>query len=152
MPRFGEILPADVWAAATRTLTDISIEDIFDLPDLTTLYPAVTVPASAVANSFGAWTTLVADVGTGKRLLYVIITPDVGVTLNWEIELGVGAAPNESRITRYAAAWQADSGAGKSSVQIVPVFRVLADNARLSARARNSVATAYNYLTAVLYA
>lgn len=139
MPKFGtDIAPtaAEVWEATARTLTDISIEEIFDLPELTTRYPRTSVNTSGTANTFGAWGQISADVGTGKRLLGCLIGMASGVAnVSLEIEFGVGASGSEVAITRLTLPHYTST----YSIQgWIPLYRAITDGARLSVRAKDT--------------
>ena len=141
MPKFGELLATDVWAAAARTLTDISAEEIFDLPEIDSTYPGKTVTSSATADTFGSWAELVADVGVGKRLLGIVIGLATAATAHVEVEIGEGESGSESAITRGNVSALVMSPAGVGGPIFIPLWRTLTDNARLSARIRDSVVT-----------
>jgi len=139
MPRFGHVSAADVWAAGTRTLTDLSAEEIFDLPALDAFAPSGQgyVESAAPADQFGAWVELVADVGAGKRLIELSVRPDSSTAA--EIEIGEGASGSEVAIARSQAMTQA------GHTQRIQFWKSLTDNARLAARARDAEATAKAY-------
>lgn len=171
MPKFGELLPADVWAAVTRTLTaitgtprtnlvgsdaalwshatreltNIDIENVFDLPDLTTGYSGVGISSGAGVGLFGAWTQLVANVGAGKRLLYVMINQESVTNVAWECEIGVGALGAEARITAVSGRMIWTGGQQLAGSRVESLFASLADSARLSARIKDSDGAAINY-------
>ena len=174
MPRFGELLPADVWAAVTRTLTnpsgvwsdatrtltnpsgvwsdatpvltDFSAQDLFDLPIMDSTYQVAGISSAASADAFGSWVELVADVGSGKRLLYVVVFCRATGVVNVECELGEGAAASEVAVARVQAALNVNE------LIVIPVFRSLTDSARLSARIRDENAGAINYTVKVMIA
>ena len=135
MPKFGELLPTDVWAASARTLTDFSAEDIFDLPSLDNTYNYAVPATSVSADTFGAWAEIVANVGVGKRLIAVVVRNDAAVSpAIIQFEIGEGAAAAEAAITRFTAVL----GAAASASHVVYLWRSLTDNARLSVRAKCS--------------
>jgi len=148
VPGFGELLPAAVWAAATRTLTnpsgvfsdatrtltDLSLEEVADLPAIDDNYPNASATSAAASNTYGSWVELVANVGAGKRLLFVVIR---NVSLgDAEVEIGEGGAGAEAAITRVLL--RGEGG-------VFPLFRALTDNARLSARAKDTNSSALGY-------
>lgn len=138
--------PADVWAETPRTLTDISVEEIVDLPSLDDTYALARPASSGSADTFGAWVEIVADVGTGKRLLDVRIVSTAGLTNGdkAQIQLGEGPGASEAAITMFDL-----PGFGINISFSVSLFRALTDNARLSVRAKDSVAGAVTYPIAV---
>lgn len=152
-PRFGELLPADVWAASARTLTDISAEEIFDLPDLDSGYATVQPTSGAGVDLFGAWVEISADIGAGKRIIGATVMCLGAVSPLYELEFGEGAAGAEARITRVAArvTWQT-SFTGPNQLLHVPLWRSLTNNARLSCRVRDNDAGAVSYQLTVLTA
>jgi len=136
MPKFGELIATDVWEAAARTLTDISIEELFDLPELTTRYPRTSINTSGTPNTFGAWGQISADVGTGKRLLGCMIGMASAVAnVTVEIEFGVGASGSEVAITRCCLPHYTST---YSIAGWFPLYRAITDGARLSARAKDT--------------
>ncbi len=144
MPRFGELLDTDVWAAATRTLTAFAAEEIFDLPAIDDAYPKVLALSSAVVDTFGSWVEISADVGTGKRLVALSISPWTGLSeaQSADIEIGEGAAGSEAAITHVPI----PSGSSISTSRVpVYLWRALTDNARLSVRVKDEDAAANNY-------
>lgn len=146
MPKFGELLGTDVWAAAARTLTDFSAEEIFDLPIIDSFSSAskVTVTSSGTANAYGSWVQILADVGAGKRLIFVGLRTDVATSKGVELEIGQGAGGSEVAITRVptvAASWLAQAP--------VYLWLALADNIRLSCRIRDDSASADAFELAV---
>ena len=153
MPRFGELLPADVWAASSRTLSAFAAQDLFDLPIIDAQYPGTTVSASASANTFGSWAELVANVGAGKRLIGVVILADVAAsTTYWEMEFGEGAAGAEAAVARVEGAMQELSGVGRTPAVVFWLWKSLTSNARLSARVKANRAAAWGFPTVVLIA
>jgi len=161
VPRFGELQPTDVWSAASRTLTDysgvwtvasrtltdFSAEEIFDLPRFDDLYGATAPTSSATANAFGAWTEMIANVGTGKRLLYLALTPDDAGTgsINYQIEVGEGTAGNEVAVARYQGRVRRGASDDERGERIIPLWKSLTDNARISVRLKDSEAAARIY-------
>lgn len=142
-----------VWGAGNRTLTDISAEEIFDLPLMDSTYAAKTAASAAGADTFGSWSELVADVGAGKRLLYVVILPqNINASARWEIEFGEGAGGSESTVARLWGVTYAVSNVGYIVPLHFTLFKSLSDNARLSARARDQSGSALAYQIAVMIA
>ena len=141
MPKFGEIVATDVWAAAARTLTDFSAEEIFDLPifdDIDTM----AVDSGAGSAVFGAWTQISADVGVGKRLLWLFVGATTATGYHIDIEVGSGASGSEVAIGR--AVINEIESANASAIRI-PFWLALADNIRLSIRVRDNNVGALEY-------
>ena len=150
MPRFGELRATDVWAASSRTLSAFAAADLFDLPAVDSQYPGGTVNQSASANTFGSWTQLVANVGAGKRLIGVVVAPDVAATTTpWEMEFGEGAAGAEAAVARVGGITQEVSNVGRTPVLVFWLWKSLTSGARLSARVKSSQAAAFGFLVAV---
>ena len=134
---------AAIWANANRLLSDISAEEIFDLPIFDSTYALASPASSGTADTFGSWVQISADVGVGRRLLYVVIgvLNSLGGSNHGEMEFGEGGAGSEAAVTRAQFL-----GVQTDHQQIVvPLWRALTDNARLSVRARDSVASAYTF-------
>ncbi len=139
----GEVA-ANVWAAPARTLSALALENLLDYSLPLSHYPVTLIVSSGAANVFGAWTQLIADVGVGKQLRGVIVTANHGYQVSNQIEIGVGAAPNEAPIYRFT--WRDHLKAtdtGWIPPFYIPVDVLLADNARLSARVRIEQAAVY---------
>ena len=145
MAKFGEITATQVWAAATRTLTDLDLHDLVSYPVPASGYPTTTITTSASADTFGSWTQLVADVGTGKQLRGVMVSVAHGFQVAGEIEVGVGGAGAEAVIYRFAARNYMRTDVGWFVPLWVPVEVLMANNARLSARARSAQAAANDF-------
>ena len=139
---------ADVWTAATRLLTQVDLEEVFDLPVFDSTYAATQTIASGAADTFGAWTQLIADVGAGRRLCLAVFNSNAADTNYEEVEFGEGAAP-ASAIARFVIPHSAV--ANTATVAIVPLWAPLADNVELRARCRDNAA-ARNHGIAVLIA
>lgn len=138
--------PPDAWAAATRELTHISAEEIFDLPTFDDLYEVGSISSSGSADAFGSWVELVADVGVGKRLCYLSINPS-GSVVNVQVQVGEGVFGSESPIEYI------NFGVRKEGQnQVIGTFLALSDNVRLSARAKDSTAGAISYTLGVMIA
>ena len=119
-----------IWAAATRVLTDISMEDVMDTPGFDSGYQNANLTGGA-ADVFGVWAQISANVGTSKRLLYVVASP-AAAWVAGEVEIGEGGVGAEARITGFGIPSRT------SSITVIPVFKSLTNNARLSARLRES--------------
>lgn len=160
MPRFGEMQAADPWSAATRTLTnpsgvfsdatrtltDISAEEIFDLPIADDTYAVTPNPSSgAAAGTYGAWTLATADVGAGKRLLWIALIPIHSAQLTFEVELGEGAAGSEAAVARVISVIGTISAVGHRPTQIFYLWKSLSNNARLSVRVKDEEVLALQY-------
>ena len=145
MPEFGELQPTEVWAATTRTLTDISEEEICDLPLLESRYRLGTIASAASADGFGSWTQLIADVGTGKRLIYLGMRPDSLTVDAWfEVEIGEGASGSEAAVARMNGICY-----GSSAMLTKRLNKSLSNNARITARVRDHSASALTWALAL---
>lgn len=152
MPRFGDLLSTDVWAAATRTLSDFSAEEIFDLPLLSTTYQAQLVTSAASVDGFGSWVQLSADIGAGKRLIGVYVTQAGGSSLQWEVEIGEGGSGSEAAVARVAGSFLVADNTGHRAPIYIPVWKSLTDNARISTRARDQRSDANELYVTGVYA
>lgn len=99
-------------------------------------YPVTVVSASGTADVFGDWVELIADVGVSKQLRDVIVTPTHAWQASNQIEIGVGEDGSETAIYRFTFRLYLRSDAGWFQALRIPVGKMLAANARLSARAR----------------
>lgn len=124
---------AEIWSHAAREL-DLA------LPASVVPSAVASATSAAAADVFGAWAQLDADVGTGKRLVWVavrLVTPTAVVT---EIELGEGAGGSESAVTRLLYVFT-----NNDATNVFMLWRELTDNARLSVRARDTDGAAVQY-------
>lgn len=142
----ADTIVLDVVTPTANSLTAINVETESQataaaqgaaFPDKlqTSTYPSrKQLTSSASADTFGAWVELVADVGTSKKLIYMVIV-DAGASGNSsEIEIGEGAPAAESAISLLSLI---------AGIQLsIPLSRTLTDNARLSARIKRSNAAA----------
>lgn len=139
-----------VWARATRTLTDLSLEEIADLPIQDSFYPSnIGVTTSATINTFGSWVELIANVGNGKRLLWVALIVANSAAASYQVELGEGAAGVEAAVARVAYHRLKITAVGLMIPAVYPLFRTLTDGARLTARARGDSAEAIDAAVSV---
>lgn len=152
MPKFGELLAADVWTPATRTLTDFSAEEIFDLPAMTGKYPSASASSGAGVGTFGVWSEVLADVGSGKRLIGLTMAYNAAVSVYWLLEIGEGGSGSEAAITEVASPANVFSGAGFVQGVFVPLWKSLTDNARLAIRIKDTNGSARNYQMGFMYA
>ena len=152
MPRFGALQATDVWAAAARTLTDISAEEIFDLPALTTTYPNAEPLSAAEANAFGSWVQISANIGTGKRLILATVTPAQAASPAWELEIGEGASGSEVAVTKVSGVNINLSAAGQASPLVFPLWKSLTDGARISCRVKDDSPSALAYEVVLMVA
>ena len=115
-----------------------------DIPDQ--LYDNATYvlsnPSSAGVNTFGSWVQILADVGTGKKLVGITVvvgstTTDTDIA---EIEVGEGAAASEVAVSRINTL-----GTGVIHWIFIPLNRTLTNNARISVRARDDIGSAVAY-------
>lgn len=145
MPKFGELVDTDVWAVASRTLTDFSAEEIFDLPAVDDHYGNIYVSSSATADTFGSSTQASADVGTGKRLILVIVTSTSATRPDSvEIEFRDAANGGGNLVGRVLMGQPHANHAF-----VFPVFIALADSSALHVRAKDTEALAITYKLAV---
>ena len=97
---------------------------------------------SAGVNTFGSWVQILADVGTGKKLVGITVivktaTTDTNIA---EIEVGEGAAASEVAVSRINTL-----GTGVIHWIFIPLNRTLTNNARISVRARDDIGVAIAY-------
>ena len=138
-----------VWAASSRLLTDFSAEEILDLPALTATYPGVLVSSSATANAFGDWVEIVANVGTSKRLIYIVFNSVNTTARSWNYEIGEGAVGSEATLTAFSGILD---GVGALIPRVIRLDRSLSDNARLVVRVKDTIAVALAYSIFAMYA
>jgi len=124
------------------------LEQDFALPDVTTTYAATNVASAAGDDTFGSWTELVADVGTGQRLIWVDIQVRSTSEFSCEVEIGEGAAASETVIA--TTSFYHYSGAGANTGRHY-MWRAITDSARLSARVRDQGGGAINFRINVGY-
>ncbi len=145
IPTASEITAA-VWAAAARTLTAFNAQALFDLPLVDSTYAAQAEPVSGGgAGVFGSWVELLADVGVGKRLLWVLIGPRTQSETTYELEIGEGAAGSEAAITRFTGFTEWATAVGSPSLPLWQPWRSLTNNARLSCRIKDTAIGALTY-------
>lgn len=145
MPRMGELTAAQVWAAATRTLSAFAVKTLVDKGTNVTGYPSTQVAASATGGTFGSWGQISANIGTGKVLRGVWIDTNNNGDADWEVEIGEGASGSEAAVARIGGYVEWQSVAGKALSEYIPIWKALTDSARISARARNSNNSAKTY-------
>jgi len=115
-----------------------------DIPDV--LYDNATyVFSSAISagvNAFGSWVQILADVGTGKKLvgINVVVRSAMAETNIAEIEVGEGAAASEVAVSRINTL-----GTGVIHWIFIPLNRTLTNNARISVRVRDNIGAAIVY-------
>lgn len=118
------------------------------------VYPVV-VTSGAVADGFGAWVELVANVGaTPVVIVGVFLHGEHGSEVRRsELELGTGALGAEVTIGQYGYSGQREvSAAGYISEGLYfPVFRRIPANSRVSARIRDDSITAKQYRVSIIY-
>lgn len=142
---------AEIWAAASRTLTGISAEDVVDLPLLSKNYGAVIPQSAATANAWGSWVEVTPDIGVGKRLIFVAVTNNIGETIDWELQIGTGAVGAETAIAIVGQRQVYVTSAAFQPYVLFPLFVAVSDNARVAVRARDSTTTAGNYPTTLFW-
>lgn len=144
--------PAEIWAASARTLTDFSAEELFDLPSYTSGYPATALTSSATAHTFGAWVEIAADVGVGKRLIGIVVAFTDTNASAWEIELGEGGGGSEAAVALMSGTFVFASAVGEQPGIFYPIWKSLSDNARLSARVKDTEAAGRGFRVVALIA
>lgn len=150
VPRFGELQASEVWAAATRTLTAFNAQSLFDLPALQSVYPAEDITSSAVADAFGDWVQISADIGASRRLVHLIVAQGSSDSIfSIEVEVGEGGAGNEAAVARIQLVTIAATNVGQLSVWVIPLWKSLTDNARISVRVRDDRAYARTYYAGI---
>ncbi len=134
--------PSGVWSDASRTLTAFAAQDLFVYPAKDDTYAVTSPVSSASADTYGSWLQAIADVGVGRVLLHLLIANNnsllAGQVAN--IQVGVGSAGNEAAVETVNI-----PGNTNVSVIMVPVFCVLSDNARVSLRVKNTTAAALTW-------
>jgi hypothetical protein len=129
-------------------VTDLSEEEVSDLPDFDALYGQTQIQSAADANVFGAWSQISADIGTGKRLVYLMVTPDgSNASAAYELEIGEGASTSEAAVTRALSPYF-----HAATLAIFRLNRALTDNARISVRARDGSGSALYYDISIMVA
>ena len=142
-----------LWAHASRTLTAFNAQAIFDLPIMDSVYQGSAIATNVVADTFGSWVEISADVGSGKRLIGAIVfTTTMNPGIYWEIEFGEGAAAAEAAVARVQGLSYRASHAGYLPMVYYPLWKSLSNNARLSARARDNEAVDNGFRVSVLVA
>lgn len=125
-----------VWGATPRTL---------DVPIIDETYLGVLPVSSGTIDTFGAWVQISADVGTGKRLLWVGVRQSSGQAPTAVVlEFGAGGSSSESAIGRLNLGYASDG-----SYFVIPVWLDLADNIRLTVRAKDNIAVTIGYYLGV---
>lgn len=120
----------------TRLAPDPPGLDVLDeLHD--SIYPDTGISSSVVADTFGAWVEISADIGAGRVLqgVWLRIPGSLADTFAWEAEIGEGAVAAEAVVDRVNG-----TGTGGGYVIFIPLHRTLTDNARISARIRDEEA------------
>lgn len=119
-------------------------------------YPPV-LAVTGVANTFGGWVELVADVGATPIVIIAVIVA-INIELaqtaaDVEVEIGTGAAAAETRA--FGITWEEPitaTAVGKlGEGKVFTVNRRIAASARLSCRARDSLAALDGYNVSILY-
>lgn len=145
MPKVGTILSAARAALLDYLDRPVSIAGGGLNVLLDSLYLGVTVSSAALANTFGSWAELYADVGLNKTLYFLVVTTVSVVGTEWELEIGEGALGAEAAIIRVCGRYFYLSNVGILIPFIFPMARTLTNNARLSVRARDDSAAAYDF-------
>lgn len=147
----ASLVATDVWSAASRTLSAFDAAALFDVGEIDSAYPAAALTSSGTADTFGAWVELIADVGASKRLIGIIVAFTDTNASSWEIEIGEGAGAAEAAITRVSGTYVFSSAVGFQPGVFYPLWRSLTDNARLSARVKDTEAAGRGFrVTAVV--
>lgn len=123
-------------------------EDVNILSD----YPTTQPISSAVADTFGSWVEIVADVGATPIVILAVIvarmTGLAGTGTDAEIEIGTGAAAAE---TRALGVVYGVIDTNEFNPEVFTVLRRIPASARLSCRARSTAAVAQTFRVTILY-
>lgn len=137
------------YTAAKAAYLDAAITDLSArvLPEIDDTYNIQTINSSATKDVYGDWEELIANVGAGKTLLYIIVSQSTSLSSGklYEVEAGEGAGGSEAAITRVFGV-----GTGSIEKTVYPVFRALSDNARLSVRVRDELTATPSYMVTVM--
>lgn len=116
-----------------------------------TAYRAVELTSSATVDAFGSWVQITANIGTSRTLLSAHVRVLPQSDSEYEVEIGEGAAGSEAAVWRLTGSFRFDSAAGRQDGVAFPASRTLTDNARLSARVRDSLSTGQNYRVSAVW-
>jgi len=127
-----------VYAPVAVTIPPPWMQDVLDLNQ----YPRVSPISSAVLDAFGAFVTILADVGVDAKLKGIWIHPAVGQPegQSFQFEIAQGAIASEVVISRGGC-----DGTKSDAPDWFPFDRTIADNERLSVRVRDQEALANTY-------
>ncbi len=103
--------------------------------------------SSASANTFGAWQVINSDIGVGKVLKGILLTVESGLTAfaGCQLEIAEGATSSEVMKLRCVVL-----GTAQNYSIWIPFGYRFTDNANISVRVKDSVASALN-VNVVLY-
>ena len=130
----------------TRLAPDpLGLDVLDELHD--SIYPDTGISSSIVADTFGDWVEISADIGAGRVLqgVWVRIPGSLADTFGWEVEIGEGAVATEAPVDRVNG-----TGTGGGYVIFIPLHRTLTDNARISARIRDEEAVVNGMTISIL--
>ena len=150
MPQIGlgtELTAALVWAAATRTLSAFAAQDLFLLPAKDDIYVTASPISSASADTYGSWVQLSANIGAGRVLVGIVVFSVTTLTAggNLDLQIGEGASSSEAAVETVNL-----PGTGTNYTVFIPLWRALTDSARISVRAKDSIASAITYRVAII--
>ncbi len=128
---------AAIWSHATRTLTAFAAQDLFIYPAKQSVYGSIVSPqSSATPNALGTWVLSVANVGVGKVLLGIFLMAGGNYDMQTEIQVGEGAVGFEAAVDYILIPGQT----GLITI-FIPLWRALTDNAALSFAVKDGDAT-----------
>ena len=141
-----------VASSVGATLTELRIEmdkrfgqeDAAHISD----YHGNNIVSGAIANTFGAWVELSADVGATPIVLMqvsILRATTLAVARPIEFELGTGAAASEVAVARISYRINRSSDVGEVVTYVFQILTRIPANARLSARIRDDEANARTY-------
>lgn len=116
------------------------------------LAAATTFTSSATAWNWGAWTEIVpASTITNAFLIFgAFVTNTEGVTRQWQVQIGTGAAASEVSKINLAGESEADTSAD-SGLWTPPVGVYVVANARVAMRATDNEAGANTFNGRIYY-
>jgi len=120
---------------------------LISIPDVLydSIYFIANPISSATADTFGAYVELIANAGTGKKILGVLLVHQGSIGGSnplVEIEIATGAAASEVAVCRFAFP---STSSNEYPQHNVLLNRTIADNSRVSVRCRDIEAVANNF-------
>ena len=131
----------------TSATTALSYAELINDADSYPTGGAISVPSSGTGDTFGAWTELDASTAAERTLKSISLgLPSANALQSGILEIGVGGSGSESAVIRRAFC----NPTSHSQVYAIKVSNVtIASGSRVSARAKDSEASARNYLVMV---